>query len=475
MAVGVPAAADAAQTALRALAAATLLHQAARPLEAGPVALPEASPPDDRPIMPSGAIPLLEVMLTEEGFPQALPDFFEKMERHGFRLPPECLPQLLDWAARKRQLPEAMRRCLGAPGQWLAMQHPDWQALYPREKPDWETGTFPERLQLLRETRRSSPKTALAWLQKTWTQERAEHRLQFLQALRTRLAPADETLLERALTDRSRPVRFMAWRLLLLLPESGLRQTVQTWLANLPASPATPARLLPGLEKQLPQEGDFSKMQLLALAGEKNNSDALALLLELLPPEDLAQTTGHTAAALLDNLLHENNLEESRGAGLLENIAWRAEPEWLLATARFFLQHPAHPLWNTAALAEVFNALLPADRIACMAALAAHPRLLEAENSALVRALLVSEQPWPDGLVQTLVYFPLRSDQPRYWTPPAHFKALLQRAAYGCALPVGLTLKIDDANNWPFAWYSELARFKSVVVFRQRLALAFPD
>lgn len=475
MALGIPESADAAQTALRALAAATLLHRAARPLNAGPHGLPEACPPDDRPLAPSGAVPLLEVMLNADGFPQALPDFFEKMDRHGYRLPPECMPQLLDWAARKRQFPEAMQRSMGAPGRWLAMQHPDWQALFPQEKPDWETDAFQKRLQLLRETRQARPKTALAWLEKTWDQERAEHRAQFLQALRSGLSAADEALLDRALLDRSRPVRFMARRLLLLLPDSGLRQTVQRWLANLPVAESKATRLPSILEKHLPQEGPFSKMQLLALAGEKNNSDALAILLELLPPEDLAKSNGYTPADFLGNLLLETKLDESQGTSLLENIAWRANPDWLLATARFFLQNPDHALWNTAALAEIVNALPAVDWLASMAALAAHRRLLEAEHSALVCALLESELPWPDALVQALVYYPIRSDQPRHWTPPAHFKALLQRAAYGCSLSVGLALNMDDTNNWPFPWYGELVRFKKVVAFRQRLAQAFPD
>ncbi len=472
-ALGIPAATDAAQTALHALAAAKLLQQAARPLAAGPVALPEPCPPDSRPLPPPAAIPLLAVVLTEDGFPEALPEFFELLERRGCRLPPEGMPQLLDWAARKRRLPEGIRRSLGAPGQWLAMQHPDWQALYPPKKPDWETGAFPERLQLLREARQTQPQTGLAWLEKTWSQEHAEHRLQFLQTLRTGLTPADEALLERARADRSRQVRFWAWRLLLLLADSRLRQTLQNWLETLPAAQAKAERLVSNLEKHLPLEGLFSKMELLALRSEKNG-DVPAILLELLPPEDLAQTAGLAPAALLEALLRESRLDESRGVGLLENIAWRADPGWLPATARFFLQHPAHPLWNTAALAAIFNALPVADWTACMTALAAQPRLLEAENSALVRALLESEHPWPDATVQALAYYPLRTGQPRHWTPPAHFKALLQRAGYRCALPVGLALTIDEPNC-PFGWYAGLVQFKKVVVFRQRLALTFSE
>ncbi|MBK8968337.1 MAG: hypothetical protein IPM36_17050 [Lewinellaceae bacterium] len=473
LALSLPPAADAAQTALQALAAVKLLHQAARPLAAGPVVLPEPCPPDSRPLVPAGVISLLPVLLADDGFPEALPEFFEYLERRGWRLPPEGVPQLLDWAARKRRLPEALRNSLGAPGQWLAVQHPDWQALYPQEKPDWETGTFPERLQLLRHLRQTQPRTGLAWLEKTWAQERAEHRLQFLQILRTGLASADEALLELARADRSRQVRFWAWRLLLLLPDSRLRQTLQNWLETLAVAGAKPGRLLAGLEKHLPAEGDFSKMQLQALAAEKN-AGVLSVLLEILPLEDLAQNTGMAPEALLAAMLNESNLDENQCTGLLENIAWRADPNWLRATAHFFTQNPAHPLWSTAALAAVLNALPLTHWLTCTTALAAQPRLLEAEQSALVRALLVSEFRWPDALLQALAYYPLRTDQPRHWKPPAHFKALLQRAGYRCAIPAGLALKID-APDCPFAWYGELVQFKKVLEFRQRLTLAFSE
>jgi len=105
-----------------------------------------------------------------------------------------------------------------------------------------------------------------------------------------------------------------------------------------------------------------------------------------------------------------------------------------------------------------------------MPALATRWALLEPENSALVRALLTAERPWPDALVQALAHYPLRADQPRHWTPPQHFRELLQRAAYRC--PLSGLVKITEHDR-PSAWYGDLLRFNKVVEFRLRMRQAF--
>ncbi|EFH31155.1 conserved hypothetical protein, partial [Streptomyces pristinaespiralis ATCC 25486] len=63
---------------------------------------------------------------------------------------------------------------------------------------------------------------ALALLTSTWSTERAEDRLMFLDSLRAGLSDADEPFLEQALSDRSRNVRSTAAELLSALPHSAL-------------------------------------------------------------------------------------------------------------------------------------------------------------------------------------------------------------------------------------------------------------
>ncbi|MFD8384093.1 DUF5691 domain-containing protein [Streptomyces sp. NPDC059679] len=86
----------------------------------------------------------------------------------------------------------------------------------------WEEGLFAERVSLLAAVRHRDPELGLALLGGSWSMERAEDRLMFLDSLRDDLSPSDEPFLEQALTDRSRNVRATAAELLSALPGSAL-------------------------------------------------------------------------------------------------------------------------------------------------------------------------------------------------------------------------------------------------------------
>ncbi|MFK4268089.1 DUF5691 domain-containing protein [Streptomyces milbemycinicus] len=86
----------------------------------------------------------------------------------------------------------------------------------------WEEGLFAERVSLLAAVRHRDPELGLALLGGSWSTERAEDRLMFLDSLRDDLSPSDEPFLEQALADRSRNVRATAAELLSALPGSAL-------------------------------------------------------------------------------------------------------------------------------------------------------------------------------------------------------------------------------------------------------------
>lgn len=462
---------DAAQTALRALPAAKLMQQAAAPLAPGPNQLPAPCPPDERPICSPEAAAPLKTMLLHEAHQEAFPEFFNLLQQSARRLPPELVPLVLDWAARRRVLFPEMAGAIGPTGDWLARQNPDWEELFPTsEAVDWETGTFAQRLQLLHQHRRSQPLVGLAWLEKTWRLERAEHRLRFLESLRSGLSLADEALLEQALGDKSRAVQSLAYRLLLLLPDSRLRQNIQHLLKS--DFSKKNAELLPA--KSLREAGFWSNIRLLAISPDQSTEPLESWLL-LAPPEDLAAAAGQSPEAFLDRFFTSHAEYENIAAALLDNIVWRNDPAWLRAAARYFHQHPEHLLWNSEALKKVLFALPEADWVSLLAALAKHEQLLETEQSALVQALLVSDYSWPPLLVEALAYYPVRSEQPRHWSPPRHLRALLERAAYRC--PVGLIDRIFVPDrDCPFVWQQALGQFRAVLAFRKAMqqALAGP-
>ena len=92
-------------------------------------------------------------------------------------------------------------------------------------------------------------------LETTWSTERAEDRLMFLDSLRTGLGADDEPFLERALTDRSRNVRSTAAELLSALPGSALATRMADRVAEVDA-PARHSRqeLLPEGIAERPEE-----------------------------------------------------------------------------------------------------------------------------------------------------------------------------------------------------------------------------
>ncbi|MGA5423048.1 DUF5691 domain-containing protein [Streptomyces lavendulocolor] len=215
----------------------------------GPAAaLPEPAPDDERPVLPEPARRRLAHLLADRsGSPsggrrgaapdltELLPQWLSAANAHGYRAPASVLPALLDAARARTDLRPAALTFAGPRGLWLARLNPEWRfalrgAPGGTALPDpadaeavrdlWDEGLFAERVALLGAVRAHDPDTAAALLASTWSTERAEDRLMFLDSLRTGLSDADEPFLEQALTDRSRNVRSTAAELLSALPRS---------------------------------------------------------------------------------------------------------------------------------------------------------------------------------------------------------------------------------------------------------------
>ncbi|MFD6619978.1 DUF5691 domain-containing protein, partial [Streptomyces albidoflavus] len=219
-----------------------------RPSQAATPPTPAA--PDPRPPLPPLARNRLALLLTDRpgtgttrrgatpDLLELLPQWLTTANGHGYAAPPELLPALLDAARGRTDLRPGVLTFAGPRALWLARLNPDWKfalratpgsgtALPPPDEPHqiehlWQEGLFAERVALLAAVRAHDPEAARTLLESTWSTERAEDRLMFLDSLRTGLADADEPFLERALTDRSRNVRATAAELLSALPRSAL-------------------------------------------------------------------------------------------------------------------------------------------------------------------------------------------------------------------------------------------------------------
>ncbi|MER6192422.1 DUF5691 domain-containing protein [Streptomyces cyaneofuscatus] len=217
-------------------------------LPAVPGARPAPAPHDPRPQLPEAARHRLAQLLADRAAPTAsgrrgaapdltelIPQWLATANRRGFRAPAALVPPLLDAARARTDLRPQALAFAGPLGLWLAALNPEWKfalrggaggSLAPDTgDPEavnrlWEEGLFAERVALLDAVRTRDPAAALALLTTTWSTERAEDRLMFLDSLRNGLGAEDEEFLEQALADRSRNVRATAAELLSALPSS---------------------------------------------------------------------------------------------------------------------------------------------------------------------------------------------------------------------------------------------------------------
>ncbi|GGV10126.1 hypothetical protein GCM10010495_24140 [Kitasatospora herbaricolor] len=254
-------------TALLELAALTAVRRraGARPGAVQPAG--PAAPADPRPELPVAAARRLTVLLdgrsgsaggTLANLTELLPQWLATARARGLRPPAALLPALLDSARARSELRGDAVALAGPLGRWLAERNPDWRfvlrtvtdaagtgdpavptstgdptgtgdpgAVGDRAAPGdehriWHEGLFAERVTHLTRLRRTDPAAGLDLLRGTWTTERAEDRLLFLDALQDGLSPADEPFLEAALGDRSKNVRATAAELLSTLAGSAL-------------------------------------------------------------------------------------------------------------------------------------------------------------------------------------------------------------------------------------------------------------
>lgn len=265
-------------------AAAATVRRRAGLLPATAAARPAPAPHDPRPALPEAAARRLSLLLagraestgggnrrgSNPDLGELLPQWLAAANAHGYRAPHAQLPALLDAARARTDLRADSLAFAGPRARWLAGLNPEWKfalrgvsgrACPPpgdaaAERRLWAEGLFAERVALLTAVRRRDADAGRELLAGTWSSERAEDRLMFLDSLRECLGPADEPFLEQALTDRSRTVRATAAELLSALPRSALAARMALRARACVGLDRTGVTDRPGLVVEAPHECD---------------------------------------------------------------------------------------------------------------------------------------------------------------------------------------------------------------------------
>jgi hypothetical protein len=179
------------------------------------------------------------------GDSELLADLLTAASAAGYLAPAPLLPDLLDAAVRTAAVRPAVASVLGGRGRWLAAHRADWRRVAEQtvtvtagdrvisgdqtisDDPEaWLTGSRGDRQAYLTSLRDRDQKAARDLLAADWAQQTGDERAALLAVLARGLSPDDEEFLDAALDDRAGPVRVVARRLLIRLPDSRFAQRV---------------------------------------------------------------------------------------------------------------------------------------------------------------------------------------------------------------------------------------------------------
>ncbi|WP_438873682.1 DUF5691 domain-containing protein, partial [Streptomyces alkaliterrae] len=387
---------------------------------------PEPAAPDPRGPLPAAAVARLEHLLSRSGrhgqatgptslrldLGELLPEWLTLARERGYRAPPALIPALLDAARARTDLRTEVLAFIGPRGRWLAERRSEWRfalrtaAHGPGDTPQsaadvrrtWEEGLFAERVALLTAVRGQDPAAGRELLASTWSTERAEDRLMFLDSLRAGLSVADEPFLEAALGDRSRNVRSTAAELLSALPDSRLARRMSLrarGCVSLDRASGQAGRLVvePPYECDNGMRRDGVSPE--PPAGRGARSWWLVQVVESAPLADWAARLGSRSPAELVAL----PVADDWRADLHASWAWAAVRQRNAEWAAALLGSPAGPVDETPGDPARLLAVLPADaRAEWVAGFVGAHGLSDA-----FRVLGSCAVPWTTGLGQVVV------------------------------------------------------------------------
>lgn len=282
---------------------------------------------------------------------QVLPEFLSELAATQQIVPAHLLADLLDLAAAQRSYREGLTPVIGHRGAWLAAQNPDWSFVLGEtlDPATWETGSFDERVALLRHLRQTSPTAGRELVERTWKDDSPEHRAAFIELFAVGLDAGDEPLLETSLDDRRKEVRRVAAELLARLPESALVQRMIERTTPLVQCQAGKKGILRGkaltLEITLPEVCDKAMIrdgieQKAGRSGYGERAWWLMQMLSAVPPRTWSTRFDQKPQTLVE-LAHSTEWKRALLNGWATAAVRHRDKEWAIALLSGWIAHLA--------------------------------------------------------------------------------------------------------------------------------------
>ncbi len=436
----------------------------------------DTPPPSGRRAVNAQAARILQ-HIVQGRYRDALPEYLRLIEAGGWQLPPEQLPALFYYAAKRPAFWDQLRPLLSARDHWLLRQNKDWQPLAERPpEDDWQECSPEERAMMLRYLRRHAPETAAGYLSPIWEDLPYTEKKSLLEQLAIGLGEADEPFLEQARQDSRKEVRQAAVRLLTLLPGARLQEELYAGAARLLrlddqgnlriAYPDAPGKADKRLGIGRGGAGKYAGGQKAGWAYD---------WLSRIPPgrweTHFKKNTLDTMRLFLRGDKHQLLADAVTNAALLHR-----DHRWMEALLRHWWRTDNEARWNTALGKQLMSELPEATFNQLLENhLRQHTNYLE-ENSLPTQWLCLGQHPWSPALskavVQGLQQW-LAGGQSYHWNL-WHYKRVLKVGAY----QVHPALLSEFRHGWDKRapawerWAPDVDRFLKVLSFRRDMRRA---
>lgn len=369
-------------------------------------------------------------------YDEILVELLDWLAMHRQIVPPDTLPDLLQYGATRPFLQPSILSCIGNRGFWLAQFSEDWA--YARQGNEVQTediffyGKFEQRLQYLENLHQSQPEAAIALLEQVWESEGFTNKVDFIKVLKNNLVASDEPFLEKALQDARKEVRDQAAALLAVLPHSRLVQRMQNMVSQLiqydAKKDAFSVDLPPTCTNEMKRDGILARKDFIKDQGDKANQ--LAQIIAKIPPKWWCETLykNPQQLLLLASKTEWRNVFVWGWAMAAKNYN---DQEWILACHRFYLDTYFKQNWSKFSIDFLYQDL-PNDVFNLLAGeyLKLDNKATLSDDHPIINFLLADGQRWDDDIATKIIQRIQKTVEQDAFVFHWNVKVILKRAAF---------------------------------------------